>query len=70
MSRKSNLKEKSSTRSDQLGLTTNGALVVLSLIKDTTDAFPPLKSTAAIAVGLLESVKVSVRYGMILEVIK
>lgn len=47
----------SSTSSSLYGISANGAVVVLSLIKETTDVFPPLKSAAAIALALVEGVK-------------
>jgi hypothetical protein len=54
-------KKRSSTKepSDNLGMTVVGAIAILSLVKETTDVFPPLKSAAAIVLGILDSVKVS-----------
>ena len=49
------------TDSNGLGLTISGALVILSLLKETADALSPLKSAAAGALVLLETVKVSFR---------
>lgn len=37
----------------------NGALVILALIKETADAFPPLSAAASIALAVANSVKVS-----------
>src|SRR6201986_165689 len=44
---------------DGLGLTVDGALVILSLLKESSDAFPPLKAAASVTLGLLDSVQVS-----------
>ena len=49
------------TDSNRLGLTSNGALVILSLLKDTSDALPPLKTAVAGALALFETAKVSFR---------
>ena len=41
------------------GVTISGAIVILSLLKDAADAVPPLNTVAAVALALLESVKVN-----------
>jgi hypothetical protein len=46
------------TDSNGVGLTIDGALVILSLLKETSEALPPLKAVSAGALALLESVKV------------
>jgi hypothetical protein len=48
--------------SDNLRMTADGAIAILSLVKETTDVFPPLKSAAAIVLGILDSVKVSLSF--------
>lgn len=47
-----------STISEGTGVTQNGAIVILSLVKETSDVFPPLKSVAAFALSIVEGVKV------------
>jgi hypothetical protein len=49
----------------KLGLTFSGAIVILSLLKDTSDTLPPLKTAAVGALALLETLKVSFRLTII-----
>jgi hypothetical protein len=55
-----NMPRKSQERqsSNALEITTNAALSILSVIKETSDIVPPLQIAASISISILESVKV------------
>ena len=51
-------KRQQTSGSDILSTTTDGALAVLTLLKESSDLFPPLKSAASIVISIAEAVKV------------